>query len=207
MAQEIHYDTELATALHEANMATMQHALTSFLDGPDARNRHVGRAVEIIYDDIENSLERSLGNLSEAIARHYDNPADREVPEANGRWADELLELTERFVNHMNAHFTRGKPFTGDSVFYTLTMTICANNHALQTLQGEVISRPPEDVTAQAYRQALLATADALPDPHKVVRMMEERGDAKNERMRRHLHDAKEAAQDSQRIVAIHRAP
>lgn len=205
MTQEVHYDIELATAHHEANMAMLQFTMESFLNGPDARNRHVARAVEVIFDDMEKYLAISIEKLSAAIDRHYNDPGDREVPESNARWADTLVELTERFVNHMNAHFTKGQPLTEQSVFYTLTLSPCAANHAVRTLQGEILARGPDDVRGQAYRQAMLETAEFPPKAEEVVQRMEREGDAKDDRMRRHLQSAINATRDTARIVTAHR--
>ena len=205
MPQEAHHDIELATALHEANMARLQHTMQTFLDGPDASNRHVARAVETIFDDLELMLGQSLNRLIEAVDAVYDDPADREVPEANGRWADQISQLTERFVNHMNAHFTRGKPYTAQSVFYAMTLTMQATNHALQTLHGEIIARSRGDTVAEAYRQALLEAAEFPPHAAEVIEKMHQDDEATDDRMRRHLQSAREAVRDSERIVEYHR--
>ena len=202
---QLYYDIEYATALHEANMARLYHSTTTFMDGPDARNRHVARAAEVLYDDTEIQLQNSLDELIAAVAKHYDDPAMRPVSEANDRKAQELVGIVERFANHMNAHFERGTPFTAQSVFYAMTMTACATNHAVRQLQGESISRADDDVTARAYRDAMITTAEYPPNARAVIEGLRDEGGAQDDRMRRHLNLALEAVNDTDRIVAAHR--
>ena len=202
-SKEAHYDIELATALHEANMSRLQHVVETFLDGPDARNGHVARAVETVYDDIEVMMSQSMERLVAAVLAVYDDLDEREVPESNGRWAEELVLLVRRFGEHMNANFDRGKPITAKAVFYTITTTARSTHHALQTLHGEILTRPKGDTVAEAYRQALLETAEFPPGAAAAVANLER--EKLDDRMRRHLNAAKEDMRESARIVEYHR--
>ncbi len=160
---------------------------------PQPPRRHVAQTVEIIFEDTEREMTKSIERLSEIVSRHYDDPAHRQAPESNGRWTAETLELTERFVNHVNANFAKGRPASADAAFYVTTVTPCVINHALRTLQGEVLTRPPCDATGNAYRQALLETSQVM------VKMPAE-GSPGNDFMRRHLNAA---IRDSEEIVAF----
>ena len=119
MADDIHYDIEFATALHEANMSRLRHTMQTFLEGPDARNRNVARAVEILYDDAEIALGKSIARLADEVAQTYERPETRSVPESNAMKVDDLTALLDRVVSHMKAHFNVRGPTSRSGTFST----------------------------------------------------------------------------------------
>ena len=201
------YEIQLAAARVEAVMAKTAKAMEVLLDGPDSLNSHVAKAVKTILDDHMRPLENRLRELDDALNFHHPDPATRpEPPGSHAMFADRVSDLTSRYENHMRRHHRRMDKYTAQGVFYTFTITAVVINAAVRTLGAEVISRDTSDPTARAYRTALLETAEEIPGRGQVISNLVRDGEAKNDRMKRHLQMAQEAEADTVRLVTLHSA-
>ena len=196
------HEIEYATAQVEAVMAKAEAAITILLDSPDGRNRHVAKAVQLILDDNMGPLARRMMQLEEAVDTHHPNPEEREVPDSQPMFANQLVELTMRYDQHMSRRFPRELRCTAQSVFYVLTIAPVMTNQAVHRLNAEVITREPRDPVRTGYLAALLEVAEELPNPQDALERLGE--EARNDRMRRFLRQAQDTALDTERIRAIY---
>ena len=136
--------------------------------------------MKTILDDEAGRLAAATDRLEEAVARHYADPTQREVSEANRQRAKELVELTERYDRHMRscfAQFKKSPPdFTPESVWLTLVLMPVINAPAVQQLGAEVISRRETDPTRQGYLDAMLEVANLIPELRKGLTAQEPAG-------------------------------
>ena len=201
------YEIEYATAHVEAVMAKAQAAMEILLDGPDSRNSHVARAVQLILDDHIGPLEHRMKELEEAVLKHHQNPENRQVPESQPMFADRIQELTRRYDRHMTTRFPKDMKHTEQSVFYTLTITPVVINRALQHLNAEIITREPGDQGRLGYISALKEVAAEIPRQKEVLALCQNRDQARNDRQRRFLKQAQAAAEDNERLTTLYGPP
>ena len=199
------YDIEYATAQHEANMARLEATILLLPDSDQPRNRHLAKAVDSHVDDITIDLTNSIEALTVAVQRHYAHPADRPVPESNAQRAEYIAGLHERYVNHMNATFDKDFKFTGTSVYYTLMIEPITIKHAVKLLQTEVITREPGDDTRRAYRDALLATANHIPQTGPgLERLLQDEEVTENSALEAMRSRASQAFEETTAIAAVY---
>ena len=159
-----YYDIEHATAHHEAVMCRAKTAILNLLEGQTPRNRHLVKATISLLDFEYFRLQQTIADLETAVLSHYNDPADREVSEANLRRAEELSDLTVRYDHHINTYFRKPAKYTDHSVVLILTTFPVMNLTAVQQLNSELAGRDPGDSTYRGYRDAMVEVADTIPD-------------------------------------------
>ena len=198
------YEIQLANALLEAVMAKAMRAMEILLDGPDGGNAHVARAVQLILDEHAGPLQHRLQQLEAVIARHNPAKRDWQTPQSQLRFAERLTQVTRRYQEHMTSHFPGDLEHTGESVQYTLMILPIVINHAVSYLNSEIITREPDDPIRTAHIEAIRQIAPELRGTGVILDVIDQQGDANDDRKRRFLRDAEAALNNAQRILATH---
>ena len=109
--------------------------------------------------------------VEQALTAHHPHPESPDIPESQRLIARDLISLTEKYGQVLEAKFPEilQDPATPVTSAASLTLTLfqdLALAHAAQCLNGEIISRPLNDPTGKAYRRALAdhATERARPE-------------------------------------------
>ena len=171
------YDIEYATAHHEAVTARAKAAITLLIDGPTPKNGQLARAVKTILDDEAVRLAAATDRLEEAVARHYEDPTQREVSEANRQRVRELAALNERHIRTCFAQSRKSiQKLTPGSVRLTMMLMPVINAQAVQQLNAEVVFRSAADPTRQGYLDAMLEVAEFIPELRKGLTAQEPAG-------------------------------
>ena len=195
------YDIELATARLETTMAASKAAIIMVVDEPGNRNQHMAMAIKKLLDENQKTIEQQMQALEKAVRREYVNPANRPVSAANERKANELINLAKRFERHLNALESLPDKFTTMSISFMMLATPIINARSIEFLNGEALSRDPDDETAKAYHQAMREAAHHSDVERIAIERMETEGQLMNQRATRMLAEAKTALDTIDRLV------
>lgn len=200
-AHPAYFDIELATARAEAVMARASAVMRMLLDGPNSRNSHFAQAVQTILDGEVPKLRASMDELADAVLNHYPDPSQRPVSEANQRRTAELEQLTARYEVHMTTHVSAKESFTTQSVVFTMLAYAIGTAQAIQELHAETLGREPDDVTSQAYRQAIIEIHQEIPGRREAVAKLVDDECYRNSRIRAMHQQATRAIERSEALL------
>ena len=195
------YEIELATAQLESTMATSKAAMLLLLDHPDTGNTHLAKAIKTILDDNVPIMARQMEQMEHTVRQEYQNPADRPVSEANAERVEELIALTHRYEQHMNALVNPLQQFSETSIQFTMLAYPITKARAIEFLNGEALTRDDADEAGQAYRQAMREAASENKMHRDVIEKLQQSNEIQHEPARAMLQQTLDALDTIDRII------
>ena len=208
-------EIEYAAAHVNAALAIGEAAIEMLLEGPDSHDPDVARAAKLVLNTQGKLLQHWMQTLKATLLRHHQNHENMELPPSHLSYAFRADEATKDYENHMTTMFPEicdeRQPHTTDSAFYTFTIAMIATNRAVRRLAGEIASQEKGSPERLAYTEALLeigtkADVKHPPAQNDALYNLAQMGDCDmdNERKKRFLKRAQDAADDTETLREMH---